>query len=108
MAKSIEIPTIDLAGGTAIPQFGLGVFQVPPKDTVENVTTGIEIGYRHIDTAKAYGNEAQVGQAVRASGLPREAFFITTKLWNDEHGRRRRRRSRRASAGWRWSTSTCT
>ena len=86
MAKSIEIPTIDLPAGTAIPQFGLGVFQVPPKDTVENVTTAIEIGYRHIDTAKAYGNEAQVGQAVRASGLPREAFFITTKLWNNDHG----------------------
>jgi diketogulonate reductase-like aldo/keto reductase len=85
MAKSIEIPTIDLAGDVAIPQFGLGVFQVPPEDTVENVLTGIESGYRHIDTAKAYGNEAQVGQAIRASGLPREAFFITTKLWNEDH-----------------------
>jgi 2,5-diketo-D-gluconate reductase A len=85
MAKSIEIPTIDLAGDVAIPQFGLGVFQVPPEDTVENVLTAIEAGYRHIDTAKAYGNEAQVGQAIRASGLPREAFFITTKLWNDDH-----------------------
>jgi 2,5-diketo-D-gluconate reductase A len=62
------------------------VFQVPPESTIENVTTGIQAGYRHIDTAKAYGNEAQVGQAVRASGLPREAFFITTKLWNDDHG----------------------
>jgi 2,5-diketo-D-gluconate reductase A len=86
MAKSIEIPTIDLAGDVSIPQFGLGVFQVPPENTVENVLTGIEAGYRHIDTAKAYGNEAEVGQAVRASGLPREAFFITTKLWNDDHG----------------------
>jgi 2,5-diketo-D-gluconate reductase A len=86
MAKSIEIPTIDLAGDVAIPQFGLGVFQVPPEDTVENVLTAIEAGYRHIDTAKAYGNEAQVGQAIHASGLPREAFFVTTKLWNDDHG----------------------
>jgi 2,5-diketo-D-gluconate reductase A len=86
MAKSIEIPTVDLAGDVAIPQFGLGVFQVPPEDTFENVTTGIAAGYRHIDTAKAYGNEAEVGQAVRASGLPREEFFITTKLWNDDHG----------------------
>jgi 2,5-diketo-D-gluconate reductase A len=85
MAKSIEIPTIDLAGDVSIPQFGLGVFQVPPENTVENVLTAIEAGYRHIDTAKAYGNEAQVGQAIRASGLPREAFFITTKLWNDDH-----------------------
>jgi diketogulonate reductase-like aldo/keto reductase len=86
MAKSIGIPAIDLAGDVAIPQFGLGVFQVPPEDTVENVLHGIAAGYRHIDTAKAYGNEAQVGQAVHASGLPREAFFITTKLWNDDHG----------------------
>jgi 2,5-diketo-D-gluconate reductase A len=85
MAKSIEIPTIDLAGDVSIPQFGLGVFQVPPENTVENVLTAIEAGYRHIDTAKAYGNEAQVGQAIHASGLPREAFFITTKLWNDDH-----------------------
>jgi diketogulonate reductase-like aldo/keto reductase len=84
MAKTIEVPNLDLAGDVSIPQFGLGVFQVPPKDTFENVTTGIAAGYRHIDTAKAYGNEAEVGQAVRASGIPREAFFITTKLWNDD------------------------
>jgi 2,5-diketo-D-gluconate reductase A len=84
MAKTFEIPTIDLAGDVSIPQFGLGVFQVPPEKTFENVTAGIAAGYRHIDTAKAYGNEAEVGQAVRASGLPREAFFITTKLWNDD------------------------
>src|SRR4051794_5390173 len=86
MAQTFEIPTIDLAGDVSIPQFGLGVFQVPPEQTFENVTTGIAAGYRHIDTAKAYGNEAEVGQAVRASGLPREAFFITTKLWNDDQG----------------------
>jgi 2,5-diketo-D-gluconate reductase A len=85
MAKSIEIPTIDLAGDVAIPQFGLGVFQVPPENTVENVLTAIEAGYRHIDTAKGYANEAQVGQAIHASGLPREAFFVTTKLSNDDH-----------------------
>jgi len=86
MTKSIEIPTIELSNGTAIPQFGLGVFQVPPRETYENVAYGIQTGYRHLDTAKIYGNEAEVGQAVRASGVPREAFFITTKLWNDEHG----------------------
>jgi 2,5-diketo-D-gluconate reductase A len=85
MAKSIEIPTVDLAGDVSIPQFGLGVFQVPPENTFENVTTGIAAGYRHIDTAKAYGNEAEVGQAIHASGLPREDFFVTTKLWNDDH-----------------------
>jgi 2,5-diketo-D-gluconate reductase A len=85
MAKTIEIPTVELAGGATIPQVGLGVFQVPPADTFENVMHGIDAGYRHIDTAKIYGNEAGVGQAIRASGLAREAFFITTKLWNDGH-----------------------
>src|SRR3954469_1452594 len=85
MATSIQIPTLSL-GEVQIPQFGVGVFQVPPEDTVENVTTAIGLGYRHIDTAKAYNNEAQVGQAVRASGLSREEFFITTKLWNSDHG----------------------
>ncbi len=85
MATSIEIPTLSL-GDVEIPQFGLGVFQVPPEQTFENVLQAIELGYRHIDTAKAYGNEAQVGAAVRASGLSREAFFITTKLWNSDQG----------------------
>src|SRR3954468_17735161 len=85
MATSIQIPSLSL-GDVEIPQFGLGVFQVPPAQTVENVTFAIEAGYRHIDTAKAYNNEAQVGQAVRASGLSREQFFITTKLWNSDQG----------------------
>ena len=71
MTSSIEIPSFDLPGEVSIPQFGLGVFQVPPEDTTENVLQAIELGYRHIDTAKAYGNEAEVGQAVRASGLDR-------------------------------------
>src|SRR3954453_8141176 len=85
MTKSLEIPTLPLSGSDEeIPQFGLGVFQVPPEQTVENVTTALNLGYRHIDTAKAYGNEAQVGQAVRASGLSREEVFITTKLWNSD------------------------
>ena len=67
MASSTEIPSIALAGDISIPQFGLGVFQVAPEETIENVRHAIEAGYRHIDTAEAYGNEAQVGQAVRAS-----------------------------------------
>jgi diketogulonate reductase-like aldo/keto reductase len=86
MSSSLQIPTIQLPGEVAIPQFGLGVFQVPPEQTVENVTHAIEAGYRHIDTAAAYQNEAQVGQAVRASGLDRSEFFITTKVFNDRHG----------------------
>ena len=86
MASSTEIPSIALAGDMSIPQFGLGVFQVAPEETIENVRHAIEAGYRHIDTAEAYGNEAQVGQAVRASGLDRSEFFITTKCWNDDQG----------------------
>jgi 2,5-diketo-D-gluconate reductase A len=88
MATSIEIPRISI-GDIEIPQFGLGVFQVPPEETVENVTAAIEAGYRHIDTAAAYGNEAEVGKVVRASGLVRDELFITTKLWNDEQHRAR-------------------
>src|SRR3954447_4952192 len=98
MATSIQIPTISL-GDLEIPQFGLGVFQVPPEETVENVTYAIEAGYRHIDTARAYGNEAQVGQAVRASGLDRSEFFITTKVWNGDHGYGEATAAIRASLG---------
>ena len=86
MTSSIQVPSIALAGDVSIPQFGLGVFQVAPEETTENVLHAIEAGYRHIDTAKAYGNEAQVGQAVRASGLDRSELFITTKCFNDDHG----------------------
>jgi len=86
MTSSIDIPTVPLAGDVSIPQFGLGVFQVPPEETTENVLRAIEAGYRHVDTAKAYENEAQVGQAIRASGLERSEFFVTTKCFNDDHG----------------------
>ena len=84
MAKTLDIPHIDLAGDVSIPQFGLGVFQVPPEKTFENVTHALNVGYRHIDTARAYQNEAQVGQAVKSSDLSREELFITTKLWNSD------------------------
>jgi 2,5-diketo-D-gluconate reductase A len=89
MATSIEIPRLPL-GEVEIPQFGVGVFQVPPEKTVANVTAAIDAGYRHIDTAAAYGNEAEVGEAVRACGLDRDELFVTTKLWNDEQGEARR------------------
>lgn len=85
MASSLNIPSLDLAGSDVrIPQFGLGVFQVPPAQTVENVLHALQVGYRHIDTARAYQNEAQVGQAIKASGLSRDEVFITTKLWNSD------------------------
>jgi diketogulonate reductase-like aldo/keto reductase len=84
MAPNLNIPSVDLPGDIAIPQVGLGVFQVPPEKTIENVMHALQVGYRHIDTARAYQNEAQVGQAVKASGLSREEVFITTKLWNTD------------------------
>jgi 2,5-diketo-D-gluconate reductase A len=85
MAQAHAIPRIPLRGGVEIPQLGFGVFQVPPQDTADIVSRALEAGYRHIDTAAAYGNEAGVGQAIRASGLPRDEVFVTTKLFNDQH-----------------------
>jgi 2,5-diketo-D-gluconate reductase A len=79
------IPQVLLNNGQSIPQFGLGVFQVPPDETFAAVATALESGYRHIDTAEMYGNEAEVGAAIRKSGLDRADVFITTKLNNDVH-----------------------
>ena len=80
-----EIPTITLNDGTRIPQLGFGVFQVPPEDTAEVVTQALEIGYRHIDTAEMYQNEKGVGEAIAASGLPRDELYVTSKLNNGFH-----------------------
>ena len=80
-----SIPNITLNNGQAIPQFGFGVFQIEPKDTAAAVSTALEAGYRHIDTAEMYGNEAEVGEAVAASGLDRSEVFLTSKLNNDAH-----------------------
>jgi methylglyoxal/glyoxal reductase len=78
---------VTLNSGTEIPWIGLGVFQSPPgAETRQAVAWALEAGYRHIDTAAMYGNEADVGEAVRASGIPREEVFVTTKLWHTEHG----------------------
>jgi len=79
------VPTITLNNGVEIPQLGFGVFQIPPDQTVEATRTALEVGYRHIDTAEMYGNEAEVGEAVRQSGIPREEVFVTSKLNNGFH-----------------------
>jgi 2,5-diketo-D-gluconate reductase A len=81
------VPTITLNNGVEIPQLGFGVFQIPPEETVEATRTALEVGYRHIDTAQMYGNEAEVGEAVRQSGIPREEVFVTSKLNNGFHAR---------------------
>jgi diketogulonate reductase-like aldo/keto reductase len=81
-----QVPMIELDNGVSIPQVGFGVFQIPDARTQEAVEAALEAGYRHIDTAAAYYNEAGVGAAVRASGLPREEVFVTTKLRNGDQG----------------------
>ncbi|WP_029136775.1 aldo/keto reductase [Nakamurella lactea] len=78
------VPTVTLNNGVSIPQLGFGVFQVPADETQRAVETALQAGYRHIDTAAAYRNEAGVGAAIAAAGLPREELFITTKLRNGE------------------------
>jgi 2,5-diketo-D-gluconate reductase A len=79
------VPTIDLNDGRTIPQLGFGVFQIDPEETVEAVSRALEAGYRHIDTAEMYGNEKEVGEAIRASGLDRSDVFVTSKLNNGFH-----------------------
>lgn len=66
-----------------LPAFGLGTFRLKQQQVIDSVTIGLELGYRHIDTAQIYGNEAEVGQAIAASGVPRDDVFITTKIWTD-------------------------
>jgi 2,5-diketo-D-gluconate reductase A len=80
-----NIPEIVLDNGQRIPQFGFGVFLVKPAETEAAVTNALQAGYRHIDTAEMYGNEAQVGAAIAKSGLGRGEVFVTTKLGNDVH-----------------------
>jgi 2,5-diketo-D-gluconate reductase A len=79
------VPLMTLNDGVQIPQLGFGVFQVPPAETEEAVTRALEVGYRHIDTAEMYQNEAGVGRAVAASGLARDDVFVTSKLNNGFH-----------------------
>jgi diketogulonate reductase-like aldo/keto reductase len=79
--------SLDLNNGVKIPILGLGVYQAESgSETVKAVRTALDVGYRHIDTARAYENESDVGRAVKKSGLPREEVFVTTKLWNTDHG----------------------
>lgn len=80
-------PFISLNDGNQIPQLGLGVWQASPEQTTMAVREALLAGYRHIDTAAIYGNEAGVGAGFRESALPREAVFITTKIWNDAQGK---------------------
>ena len=81
------IPELILTDGTLIPQLGFGLYKVPAAETYRVVSEALEVGYRHFDTAALYGNEQEVGAAIRDSGIPREDLYVTTKLWNTSHGR---------------------
>jgi 2,5-diketo-D-gluconate reductase A len=80
------VPTVTLNTGAAMPQLGFGVWQVPDEEAVSAVRTAMEAGYRSIDTAAAYENEAGVGKAIALPEVPRDELFVTTKLWNGDQG----------------------
>ena len=81
MMISTPVPSVTLNNGVLMPIIGFGVFQIPAEQTQEVVEQALAAGYRHLDTASSYGNEEAVGAAIRASGVPREELFVTTKLW---------------------------
>lgn len=84
---TVASATLPLLTGARIPQVGLGVWQSPRGETTRDaVATALRLGYRHVDTARIYGNEADVGEGLRTSGVPRPDVFVTTKLWNDDQG----------------------
>jgi 2,5-diketo-D-gluconate reductase A len=89
MTAHTSLPSVPLAfastKGLTIPQLGFGVWQVAEDEVEPAVRSALEVGYRHIDTARIYGNETGVGRALADSGVPREDVFVTTKLWNDDH-----------------------
>jgi 2,5-diketo-D-gluconate reductase A len=90
MTTPRDVPTVSLTtpdGSIAVPQLGFGVWQVPDEEVQPAVETALAVGYRHIDTARIYGNEEGVGRAIAASGLARDELFVTTKVWNDDQGR---------------------
>jgi aryl-alcohol dehydrogenase-like predicted oxidoreductase len=106
--RTSAVPNVTLNDGCSIPQLGFGVFQIDPAETAEAVSTALEVGYRHIDTAEMYRNERGVGQAVRGSGLdraevssPASSTTATTGLTTLAA------RSRQRSASWASITSTC-
>ncbi|MFI5025470.1 MAG: aldo/keto reductase [Solirubrobacterales bacterium] len=82
-----DIPDLELNSGHSIPQLGFGTWQIEPEDAGDAVGEALSLGYRLVDTAAAYGNEREVGGALNGSGIGREELFVTTKVWNSNHGR---------------------
>ena len=85
MASSSS-PSVPLNDGNSIPTVGFGVFKIPPEDAEQAVSTALQAGYRHIDTAAMYGNERETGRAIAESGVPRDELYVVTKLWNADQG----------------------
>jgi len=86
MDRPSNVHDLRLHDGRTIPQLGLGVWQIPDDETASVVQTAIDVGYRHLDTARIYDNERGVGDGIRASGIDRDDLFVTTKLWNSDQG----------------------
>ena len=84
--SELQTPRLAMRDGRQLPQLGFGVFLVPPDETTQSVSFALAAGYRHIDSAAGYRNEAEVGEAIRASGLDRSDVVVTTKLFNHDHG----------------------
>src|SRR4051794_30876355 len=104
-----QIPLVILDNGVQMPILGFGVYQITPEQTEQAVTDALAAGYRHIDTAAAYVNEEAVGRAIKASGIPREELFVTTKLWVQDVGQDAMKRAVETSLATSASTtSTCT
>jgi diketogulonate reductase-like aldo/keto reductase len=82
----MTVPILTLNNGVTMPALGLGVFQTPPDETTAAVETALRVGYRHVDTAAAYGNEREVGEAIARSGLARDEVFVETKVWVSDYG----------------------
>jgi diketogulonate reductase-like aldo/keto reductase len=80
------VPALTLNNDVEMPALGLGVFQTPPDETRDAVTSALDVGYRHVDTAAAYGNEREVGEAIHTSGLDRSEVFVETKIWISDYG----------------------
>jgi 2,5-diketo-D-gluconate reductase A len=96
-SSDTTVPAVTLRDEEQIPQLGFGTWQIPPQQTADVVTRALLAGYRHVDTAAAYENEAGVGQAIHAAGLQRDDVYLTTKLQNSDHGYDQAKRALRAS-----------
>ncbi|MCZ4492689.1 MAG: aldo/keto reductase [Conexibacter sp.] len=98
-SSDTTVPAVTLRDAEQIPQLGFGTWQIPPQQAADVVTRALLAGYRHVDTAAAYENEAGVGQAIHAAGLQRDDVYLTTKLQNSDHGYEQAKRALRASLG---------